>query len=142
MTWPAKRGAVSQNAVVADGAVVTDMGVGHDQAMAAHPGGATTPSGAAGDGHTLADGVVIADFEAGRFALVLEILGRYAQAGKGVHAVSGAQAGFAVEHHMGNQFTVLAQLDIRTNGAIGTYVTGLRNRSRSSHDGCWVNAHS
>jgi hypothetical protein len=41
-----------------------------------------------------------------------------------------------------NQLAVLAQLDIRTDGAIGAYVTRFRNGSRSSHDGCWVNAHS
>ena len=48
--------------------------IGHDQAVAAHPGGASAPPGAPGDGHTLADGVVVADFEAGRLALVFEIL--------------------------------------------------------------------
>jgi len=42
----------------------------------------------------------------------------------------------------GDQLAVLAQLDTRTDGAIGTHVTGLWNGSRSSHNGCWVNAHS
>jgi hypothetical protein len=135
-------GAVGQNAVVPDGAVVTDMGIGHDQTVAAYPRSSAAALGSPRDGDTFADGVVIADFKAGEFAPVLEILGRYAQAGKGINAVPGAQAGLAIEYYVGNQLAVLAQDYIRTNGAIGANVTGLRDRSRGSHDGCWVNTHS
>src|ERR1700728_2461733 len=135
-------GAIGQNAVVPDGTVVTDMGIGHDQAVAAQPRSSTAALGPPRNGHTLADRVVVADFKAGGFAPVLEVLGRYAQTGKGVDAVSSAQARLSIEHYVGNQLAVLAQDYIRTNGAIGANVTGLGNRSRGSHDGCWVNAHS
>jgi hypothetical protein len=118
------------------------MGIGHDQTVAAQARSSATALGPPGDSHALADDVVITDFKAGGFAPVLQILGGYAQAGKGVDAVSCTQAGLSIEHDMGNQLAVLAQDYIRTNGAIGTNVTGLRDTSRGSHDGCGVNAHS
>src|ERR1700692_1870791 len=111
--------AVGQDAVVADGAVVTDVGVGHDQAVAAHAGGSTAPLRSAGDGDVLADGVVIADLERRRFAAVFQVLGSDSQAGEGVDAIPGSQARLAVQYDVRDQFAVLAQLDIRTDGAVG-----------------------
>ena len=135
-------GAIGQDAMVADGAVVTDVGVGHDQAVAANAGSATASLRSAGDGDVFADGVVIADLERGGFATVFQILRGDSQAGEGIDTIPGPQARLAVQYDVRNQLAVLAHLDIRTDGAIGAYDTGVWNESRSSHNGCWVNAHS
>jgi hypothetical protein len=101
------------------------VGISHDEAVAAHAGGAAAAPCSAGDGDVFADGVVIADFERRRFAAVFQILGGYSQAGEGVDAIPGPEPRLAVQNDVGDQFAVLAQLDIRTDGAIGTDVTGL-----------------
>ncbi len=43
---------------------------------------------------------------------------------------------------MGDQFTVLSENDVRTDGAIGTDRASRRYNRRGSHNGCRVNAHS
>ena len=114
--------AVGQDTVVADGAVVTDdQGVGHDEAVAAYPGGAAAALCSAGDGDIFADGVVTPFSSAVASPRYLRSWGATTD-GKEVDPIPSPKARLAIQDNMGDEFAVLAQLDVRTDGAIGTYI--------------------
>ena len=133
---------VGEDTVIADDAIVADVGVGHDEAMTSDAGGAAAARGSARDGHAFADGVVVSHANGGGLALVFEILGRDADAGKRKEAVAGAGVQMAVENDVRDQLALFAENDIRSDGAVRADRAGCGDDRTGSDDGGGVNAHT
>src|SRR5208283_5308834 len=112
-----QRGGVGQDAAVSDLAVVADVHVGHDEAAIPQAGDAAAARGPARDGDRLANGVIVAQLAARGLARVLQVLRRDADRGEGEDAVAAAEGEMAVEHDVGDELALLAEDDVRADGA-------------------------
>ena len=118
---------VGEDATAADDAIVGDMAIGHQKVVVAQYG-LHRVGRAAMDGHLFAEDIVVADFQRGRFVIVLEVLRTFAQDGAGEDLVppahchgaeeKGARANHAivadghraVDHCQGADLDVFAEL--------------------------------
>src|SRR6266545_5966724 len=117
----ADEGAVRQNAAVADDAVVSDVAARHEEVVAAdacHPG----MGRAAVDRDVLAENVVFADLQAGRLAIVAEVLRSFAEDGAGVDEVAATHRQRAAQMDAGTQHAVGTDADAALNDDIRTYL--------------------
>ena len=99
----AEGGGVGHDDVAADLAIVRDVGVGHDQVVVADSGAGSAFDGAAVDGDELADHVVAADFEAGGFAGVGDVLRGEADGAEGEELIVRSDSGCALDDYVGGE---------------------------------------
>ena len=115
----AERRVVGEHHVVAHHAVVGHVAGHHEQAIVAHPCHAAAGHGAGIHGHVLANGVAGADDQAGRLALVGQVLGRATQACKRMDVAAFADLGSALDVDVGGQAHVVGQAHVRADDAVG-----------------------
>ncbi|MEY5013418.1 MAG: hypothetical protein RLY69_1133, partial [Verrucomicrobiota bacterium] len=108
---------VGEDDVIAELAVVGDMRVAEQQIVGANARRRVIV-GAAMHGAVFAELVEVADFEHGRFALVLEVLGFSADGGVGIKFVAAAKLRGAFEHDMRMQHAVVAKFDMVADDAV------------------------
>ena len=108
---------VRQDDLVADAAIVRHMRIGHQKIVVADAGHAFALHRAAVHGHEFPDHVPVADLEPGRFALVLLVLRSVADRCELVDLVLCADAGRAVDDHMGSHPGARADAHARPNDA-------------------------
>ena len=87
---------------------MADVRIGHEQIIRSKAGNAAALGGSTADGHTFADRVIVADLHLSGLAVVLQILRLHAYGGKGEDPVAFANAGMAIENHMGDECATLA----------------------------------
>ena len=85
--------------------------------MAHH--GAFSLMGGAIDGDAFAKGVAVAYHHLRRGTAILEVLGLHADAGSRKHPVLLTQPNVAIDHHMGTDLAIVANLDLWSNHRIG-----------------------
>ena len=94
------------------------------------------------DGHVLAHLAAGAQFGAGGFATVFQVLRRHADGAVRVQHGVGADAGVAVDHDMRNQPRAVLDLDIRADGAEWADLDIHAQASSGVDHGQLVNAHA
>ena len=100
--------------------VVTEMAVSHQQITVAQAC-LLMACGGAVDGDALTDGVVIAEHHLGGIAGVFQILGLQADAGARKDAIAAAHPHPTIEHHMGTDTAIGAELNLRANHRVGPH---------------------
>jgi hypothetical protein len=60
--------------------------------------------------------IVVADLKFGWLAAILQVLRRHADGAEGIKDIARADAGAAVENHVGDEGAILAQHYLRTDG--------------------------
>ena len=120
-----------------------NVDVGHQQVVAADARDPVAFRRAAMNRYEFPNGIAIADFDAGGFAAVLQILGRESDRGKGKNPVVLADPGVAVDDRMGHhfcaftEFDVLADQGVRTDRhAAGDLGVGMNNCRGMNVHGC------
>src|ERR1035437_4326322 len=133
--------AVGHNDVIADQRVVGDVGVGHEQVVAADGGDQSPALCAAMDGDEFADAVAVANAGLGALALVLEVLRGHAGGAVGEEEVVLADRGGAFEVVIGHQARARADVDFRSDDAIGADIGAGFDFRREVDDGGGMNRH-
>ena len=106
--------------MVADLAVVGHMRTNHEQSVIADPGQHPAAFRFRVHGRMFADDVVGTYFQAGRLALVFEILRRHADGREGIDRRARADCRMSRDDDMGDQSDTVLQHDIGTYGAVRT----------------------
>ncbi len=108
---------IGQNDVVAELAIVRDVRVAEKQVMRADPRRHIAVR-AAVDGGVFPENIQIADLQVSRIADVFQILRLSADRGEGEKFVRAADFRVPIDHDMGVQNAVIAELDVGTDDAI------------------------
>jgi len=121
MDMPGQSGVVYQNAVVAEYAVVANMHIGHQQVVITDGGFAAILHGAPVNGDPFTDNVVITDHQSRGLAFVFQIGSVLPHGGELVDVVVLADAGGALDHHMGGNHCSRADFDIGPDNGPGAH---------------------
>ena len=114
--------------------VVAEMAVGHQQ-IAAAQARLLMACGGAVDGDALTDGVVIAEHHLGWIAGVFQILGLQADAGARKDAIAAAHPHPTIQHHMGADAAIGAELNLRADHRIGPHTDPIGQLGPGINDG-------
>src|SRR5882762_6845759 len=114
----AQRGSVGQDHVVSNTAIVRDVGVRHHKDVTSNASQASTFDRTPVDGDKLSNLVVIADFQAGGFSGVGQILRRHADRGERKESIVRTNFCRAFNGYMGNQIAALTEFYVGSDGAI------------------------
>ena len=112
---PTERRAGPEDRLAADVAVVGDVHVRHEEIAIADRRAAAATGGASMNRHELAKDVAPADVERGRLALVLQVLRRQADRGKGIELRAVADRRMAIDHGRRADAAVSPEHDVGTN---------------------------
>jgi hypothetical protein len=121
MNMPTQEYAIRQDRVIEDMAVVSDVSVRHQEITVAQPSHAVFLVGTTVDRDPFAKKIVVTDFNACRTTLVTEVLWFAANDGAGEEAISLTDRRVAGDDDVAMQHTAIAQFDMGTDEAEGTY---------------------
>ena len=110
-------GVVGDDDAVAEQAIMRDVDDGHQHTVVPHLGQAAASGGAAMDGDVFAHQGAGADFGAGGFTLVFQVLRGEAHGAEREQRGARADVGVAIDDNVGDEFGAILDHHIRADGA-------------------------
>src|SRR5258708_3826356 len=138
----AERHAVREYGVISDLHIVRNVGVGHQEIVIADSGDQPAAFRAAMNGDELSNLVAVSNACLGTFALIFQILRRDTHRCVWIEDVIFADNGYAFHIDMRHQSRTLADFDIRSDDAVGSDFSALRDAGLRIDDGSRVNRHA